>query len=157
MSVAQRFAKVLKNFAEIIENVPKEYYELLEEAIEDGKDIPCQRVFRGGPGYTYDSVLCCPVCGFDYMHMPAVALVTYSACIITTKDGTKIIHSKGLGKRMGWGGWRLVMFCECENGHTTKIMFQFHEGNIHCLYDKMDRRKFRAITKSELFDDIDRW
>jgi hypothetical protein len=157
MSIAQRLAKVIKNFAEIIENVPKEYYELMEEAIQSGKNIPCRRVFTEDHELGGDPLLCCPVCGFFYMHMPAVALVTYSTCIITTKRGTKIIRSEGLGERMGGRGWRLVMFCECENGHTTKIMFQFSKGNIHLLYDKIGRQKFKTITKSEIYDDISRW
>jgi hypothetical protein len=151
------FEIALPEVIEDEEYAPKEYLELMKEAIDFHVDIiPCWQAFKGSPKICSDPVLCCPICGFDYMHMPAMALVTNSACIITTKRGTKIIRSKDLFEKMHERGWRLVMFCECEDGHTTKIIFQFHKGNILIYYGKIDRQKFRFITGTEAFEDIDR-
>jgi hypothetical protein len=152
------FEIVLPEVIDDVKSAPKEYIMLLEEAIGYGKEIrPCRQVFNDDSKICSEPVLCCPICGFEYMHVPAVALVTYSACIITTKDGTKIIRSEGLGERISRRGWRLVMFCECESGHVTKIMFQFHKGNIYLLYDKIDKQKWRTIIKGDYFNDISRW
>jgi len=151
------FEIALPEVIEDIESAPEEYLLLTEEAIAPGLEIYCRQVFKDKPEICWEPALGCLVCGFEYVHVPAIAIVTYSACIITTKDGTKIIRSKGLAERLQGRGWRLVMFCECESGHTSKIMFQFHKGNIFLLYNKIDKRKWKTIFKTDYYDDIDRW
>ena len=150
------FDIVLPEVIEDIEKVPKEYLELLEEVLDHLKESSCKRVHDVDFEIRADFVMCCPICGFDGLHVPAIVLVTSSTCVITTKKGTKVFRSEGLRKLISKNGWRLVMFCECERGHATKIIYHHAKGRVYLLYYEMDKRKFKAIIKTEHFDDIDR-
>jgi hypothetical protein len=150
------FEIALPEVIESAESAPIEYLGLLDEALDDMKKTSSRRVFDVDFEIHADFVLSCPVCLFESVHVPAIVLATPFGCVIATEKDTRIIRSEDLSKRIRKNGWRLVIFCRCGRGHTTKIIYQFSKGRIYLLYYEMDKRKFREITKFAHSDDVDR-
>ena len=82
-------------------------------------------------------ILCCPVCGFEYIHPLSISVITKPITTTIDSKGTRIYPTtkeqmKNLGK-----GVRIEMEYYCENGHHGKIIFQFHKGQTFMEYEEL--------------------
>ena len=134
---------------EVIENVSEEYSELLEEVTRPGEDLPIGiELIR-----PWRHIVPCPICYTKNMRITAIAIVTDSACVLTTEKGTKIIRAENL--RKDFSGARLVIFVKCDFGHMMKFIYQNEDNKIVQRRDKITSEKVRKLVDGFLtFDEI---
>ena len=70
--------------------------------------------------------LCCPVCGFNYVHIAQVWVDQGHVSAELTDDKVQI---RGTGRDNGHRGSEVTLAFFCENGHWFEFAFAFHKGN----------------------------
>ena len=94
------------------------------------KEMPIRFILSDGMDFLGD-MICCPVCGFEYVH-PWRVLVMQGA--IATEVTCEQSHTYGLPKSemMKRRGSKIVLNFYCESGHSFGYEMQFHKGCLYC-------------------------
>lgn len=70
--------------------------------------------------------VCCPVCGFNYVH---IAQVTVDQGHIRAELTDDKVQFRGTGRDHGHRGSEVTLAFFCERGHWFEYAFAFHKGN----------------------------
>jgi len=73
--------------------------------------------------------LCCPVCGFDYVHPEQVAVDQGCSRSVVARESTTVVAVGGLS---GQRGSVIVLRFWCEQGHGFEYRYEFHKGHLLC-------------------------
>lgn len=73
--------------------------------------------------------LCCPVCGFGYVHPEQVAVDQGSMRSVVTRESTTVTTSDGPNGRRGSS---VALRFWCEQGHGFEYRYEFHKGQLLC-------------------------
>jgi len=72
-----------------------------------------------------EAILCCPVCGFNYVHIGAVEVRQGKTMAVSAGDRTEV-----LGNDRPWNkGSQITINLWCENYHGFSYTLKFHKGN----------------------------
>ncbi len=73
--------------------------------------------------------LCCPVCGFDYVHPEQVAVDQGCSRSVVARESTTVAAVGGVS---GQRGSVIVLRFWCEQGHGFEYRYEFHKGQLLC-------------------------
>lgn len=73
--------------------------------------------------------LCCPVCGFDYVHPEQGAVDQGRSRSVVTRESTTVATSDSPS---GHRGSVVVLRFWCEQGHGFEYRYEFHKGQMLC-------------------------
>ena len=89
--------------------------------------IPVRIILSTGfSGDDTEATLCCPICGFDFIHIGAVEVEQGHVKVISKKDHVEVSHSN---RHQTYRGSQVTIKFFCESGHEFAYQFAFHKGN----------------------------
>lgn len=84
--------------------------------------MPINHWLFGGPS----SHLCCPVCGFNYVHIASVTVDQGHVFVESSEDQ---VHVRGTRRHQFDRGSAATLGFWCESGHWFQYEFHFYKGN----------------------------
>lgn len=76
-----------------------------------------------------EALLCCPVCGGDYVHLSQVAVEQGQT---RTTVGNEATHTAACDRGLLQRGSLLVTSFWCEQGHAFEYRYSFCKGHVLC-------------------------
>jgi len=99
--------------------------EFMPETYEHNMEMPFRTIATAVDGH--NSLVCCPICGFDCVHLGTVSVKQGHSTAISAHDATAVTPSD---RHLHSRGSSVELDMDCESGHRFTYTLEFHKGSV---------------------------